>query len=372
MNPVAPSTTRDTSVALAQGVPAVEGFLPERRSGPKVRELLAKNRTPAHDFSIATQKASGRASDEAAKLRQSVMAQRVPGLVDLMVGLSAANATSSGTSALPVLVPTRSVRFVDGPKGPRKLLEYHHRGRLITRIDLGVTRPSGLTGSSFRVPQRESQHSPLLLRPARFTAMSTSDYYAEDDSLTLEEVADEIALTYALEYEVDLGLIDAEVMYEAAWDEQVVNVNPDTRWGPPKEVEDCRPITSPRMQLFPAVTISGEASAADFECIGKAALAIVTGHGVKSFLRGARDTRAQWLGRYIAGGSIRYAVGAGMVTPAALGIAAAAMGWVLYEAHQSCRINALPQGVPTPSIDRSLQILRLAGLARVGTRERSS
>jgi F0F1-type ATP synthase membrane subunit c/vacuolar-type H+-ATPase subunit K len=359
----APIRSQSQSIAPQSPLGVVESFSAPRPVGPGVAKLLETAAKAATVPLAPTALVSERGTRELLMLRRSSLATRSPALVELMAFLAGSTHPEGDAKLQTAIVPTKTIReeFRDGKL--YRIAEYTYRGRLITRVQLGTASigPTTLLNHTHLPPATSFLPTTLLSASTSATSSASGyDFYAEDDSLSIDEVADQVALIDALREEVDLGLWEVEDAYEEWYGSQQVDnslQHDSTRQS--KLAKLCSAADN--------VLLGSEGSreailSADLDCVGKASLAIVTRHGTKSMLTAANATRSAWLARYIGGAALRYAVGAGMIMPGALIVAAGAMGWVAYEAVQACRRN--------PNVDGQSQLqshqrsLRLAARTR--------
>jgi hypothetical protein len=213
----APIRSQSQSIAPQSPLGVVESFSAPRPVGPGVAKLLETAAKAATVPLAPTALVSERGTRELLMLRRSSLATRSPALVELMAFLAGSTHPEGDAKLQTAIVPTKTIReeFRDGKL--YRIAEYTYRGRLITRVQLGTASigPTTLLNHTHLPPATSFLPTTLLSASTSATSSASGyDFYAEDDSLSIDEVADQVALIDALREEVDLGLWEVEDAYE--------------------------------------------------------------------------------------------------------------------------------------------------------------
>lgn len=240
----------------------------------------------------------------------------------------------------PVRVEKRETRTQSGTRS----LEYYSRGRLRTRVNLDAFSMS--TTGSLDEQRTEQTVVGALLLPVSVALEDNNpvepEYFAEDDSISIDELADHIAFAEAMEDENDLLVFEAEYWF-AEWEKGNPEFGPAVSWGMPgagnATPKHCVAayLRNKSVTHLPA---SFGTLGPDFECVGKTSGALMMGYAGKLAIEAAKAKSMSLVNRAITTGAYRLAIGAGLLTPVGITAAVLATAWTVHEAIEACRPRA--------------------------------
>lgn len=331
-----------TAPSLSQKIPPVSRKAPgtvedlrvQRSFKPRTTKLLESGRKDWEGTLATTLEKRPRAED-VLRLSPSASARISPEQKDLLrasVGLP-----SDVAFGRPRYVPTRTIHVINENGQLYRVAEYSYKGELLARVHLGLSHTSSSVSRAEPQPLTGFVKS-VTPRPVSFAAqgeLPEFETYAEGDSMTIDEVADYIALTYAVESEVDNSIVIAEqYLDELPGGEIVSNPTPEQR---AMVAARCSAADSPA-NSEPTLLQVKQSKAA--RCLGRISTDIVSAAGVKGVITWARTRATGMLAQYVVSTGVRYAIMAGMVTGGSMVIVAASTIYMVSEGIDYC--NSLP------------------------------